>query len=541
MISPGEIEDPQITSEQLLSLKSDIRIVNMLEELAHKHCPSQYRDIEGGGKIAKNKEKALGFREDGRKMLRQKNHFKALLAFTQCIANAEDKSELLGLGYGGRAEVLFEKGYFRECLQDIDRALQNNYPKDLVEKLLEKQTEAQSNQSSQPLKKYHEETPSLSHPNAKIPSASDSVEIQNDGYGGRQVVATKPIEAGEIVVVERPYTVAVGTKPSQRYLHCHECLERCYNLIPCPNCRTALYCSEKCRDTAKEWYHSYECDLCQFDFNELLNVKTVLKGLRELTGVGANGHQQFDGTVYKSDRYEEIQVLQTNKEKRSVRDLFEAANEACIIHHFLAKYSDFFAKSHVTEERLKELLFHHYFNTTLNKISVEKTKKNSIDTEFHEVGEGVYAFASLLNHHCYGNVTTTFYGATLVLRAAKNIKTGEPLYLTYKNYNFAEYPKLVRSHQLFKYYQFTCSCEACENNWPIFDCLNPGDIEKYQQLAEQIKATLKDPNGDIDGLLLLVTNQVKKFSNAEPTKVDVNVKRIFCDLLKFYGNKISDF
>lgn len=117
MLSPGEIEDPQITSEQLLSLKSDIRIVNMLEELAHKHCPSQFEDIEAGGKVAKSNEKAISFRDEGRKMLRQKNYLKALLAFTQSVANAEDKTEILSLAYAGRAEVLFERGYFKECLE----------------------------------------------------------------------------------------------------------------------------------------------------------------------------------------------------------------------------------------------------------------------------------------------------------------------------------------------------------------------------------------------------------------------------------------
>lgn len=316
-------------------------------------------------------------------------------------------------------------------------------------KLLEKKAQAEASKPTQTIKKYHEEIPELNHPNPKISCASINVEIQRDQYGGRHVVATSNIEAGEIIAVESPYVVAVGTKPSQRFLHCHECLELCYNLIPCPSCRTALYCSEKCRDAAKESYHYNECDLCQFDFNELLSVKTVLKGLKQLRPDG----QQFDGTIYKSDRYrsvsltpeinrevnikifryEEIQELQTNKEKRSVRDLFEAANEACIVHHFLTKYSDFFSKSGISAERLKELLFHHYFNTTINKLSIEKTKKNSIDTEYHEVAEGIYAFSSLLNHHCYGNVTTSFFGSKIVLRAARNIKSGESCCLTYRH------------------------------------------------------------------------------------------------------------
>ncbi|KAH1009620.1 SET and MYND domain-containing protein 4 [Dendroctonus ponderosae] len=539
MLSPGEIEDPQITSEQLLSLKSDIRIIDMLEELAHKHCPSQFQDIEAGGKVSKSNEKALAFRDEGRKMLRQKNYIKALLAFTQSVSNAEDQSEMLGLAYAGRAEVLFERGYFTECIQDIERAMQNNYPTDLQAKLLEKKTLAEDQKPTQPPRRYHDDIPTLPHPNPKIPCASQQVDIQKDQFGGKHIVANTNIEAGEIIAVEKPYVVAIGTKPSQRYLHCHECLELCYNLIPCPNCRTTLYCSDKCKNTARDSYHYNECDLCQFDFNELLSVKTVLKGLKQLIDGSENG--QFDGAVYKSDRYEEIQELQTNKEKRSVRDLFEAANEACIIDHFLAKYSDFFSKTQISSERLKELLFHHYFNTTLNKISVEKTKKNSIDTEFHEVAEAIYAFSSLLNHHCYGNVTPVFYGGTLVLKAARNIKSGESCTLTYRNFNFAEYPKLVRSHQLWKLYQFTCTCEACENNWPIFECLNSGDVEKYQKLVEQIKTALSPASLDVGGILKILLKKVKEFSASEPTKVDVNVKRIFCDLLKFNGNKIVDF
>lgn len=110
-----------------------------------------------------------------------------------------------------------------------------------------------------------------------------------------------------------------------------------------------------------------------------------------------------------------------------------------------------------------------------------------------------------------------------------------------RNFNFAEYPKLVRSHQLWKLYQFTCTCEACENNWPIFECLNSGDVEKYQKLVEQIKTALSPSSLDVAGILKVLLKKVKESSASEPTKADVNVKRIFCDLLKFNGNKIVDF
>ncbi|KAF7279156.1 hypothetical protein GWI33_007567 [Rhynchophorus ferrugineus] len=537
MLSPGEIEDPQITSEQLLSLKSDLKIINMLEELSNKHCPAQFKGIEEGGKVSKCNETAMRLREEGAKMLRQKKFLKALLSFTESIANAEDGSEMLGLAYGGRSQVLFERGYYRECLEDIERALHNNYPQEMAGKLLERQSQAEHNVQSQNKPKYYEDIPKITKPNPKIACASDAVEIASDSNQGRHIVATRSIEAGEVIAVERPYVVAVGPGPSQKYLHCHECLELCYNLFPCPKCRTALYCSSECQQKASK-YHYNECDLCQFDFVEQLSLKAILRGLKESV---TNGDAPVDSTVYRSDRYEEIQQLTTNKEKRSVRDFFEAANDACIYTYFLKKYSDFFDATGVSEERLKELLFHHYLNTSCNRISVEKTKKSSLNTEFHVVGDGLYAFAGLLNHDCYANVTVSFYGSTLVLQAARYIGKGESCTLTYRNYNFAEFPKVVRTHQLWQNFHFNCKCEACTNNWPIFDCLISGPIEKYQKFVEQVQKELEDPDLNQKELLSTVAKRAKESLKGEPSKVEVNVRRIFCDLLKMPGNKILEF
>ncbi|XP_030761785.1 histone-lysine N-methyltransferase SMYD3-like [Sitophilus oryzae] len=537
MLSPGEIEDPQITSEQLLSLKSDLKIIGMLEELSNKHCPAPFKDIEAGGKISKCNDTSLKLREEGAKMLRQKKYQKAILAFTESIANAEPGSEYLGLAYGGRSEVLFERGYYKECLRDIQRAKENNYPAEMIGKLEDRKAQAEHNLPNQETQKYHENLPNIPNINPKIPCASDSIEIQSNSESGKQVVAIKDIPAGEIIAIEQPYVVAVGIGPSQKYLHCHECLELCYNLIPCQKCRTALYCSEECQSRAFEEYHYSECDLCQYDFIEQISVKTVLRGVKE----SASNGTQFDGTVYRSDRFEEVQEIETNKEKRTVREFFEAANEACIYTYFLKKYSDFFTKTGLSEERLKELLFHQYLSTSSSKISVEKTKKSSVNTEFHVMGDALYPFASLLKHDCYANLTTSFFGSSLVLRAAKDIKKGESCSLTYRNYNFAEFPKVVRTHQLWQNFHFNCKCDACENNWPIFDCLNPGNTEQYLKLVETVQKALESPSGDASGLLKTVTKKVRALSSGEPTKVDVNIKRIFCDLLKMPGNKILEF
>lgn len=55
------------------------------------------------------------------------------------------------------------------------------------------------------------------------------------------------------------------------YTHCHHCLSRSYNLIPCPKCPLALYCSESCRNLSWKLYHKIECPVHAV-MSKLLNV-----------------------------------------------------------------------------------------------------------------------------------------------------------------------------------------------------------------------------------------------------------------------------
>lgn len=55
------------------------------------------------------------------------------------------------------------------------------------------------------------------------------------------------------------------------YTHCHHCLARSYNLIPCPHCPLSLYCSDKCRTLAWSAGHEVECSV-QSVFSKLLNL-----------------------------------------------------------------------------------------------------------------------------------------------------------------------------------------------------------------------------------------------------------------------------
>lgn len=77
------------------------------------------------------------------------------------------------------------------------------------------------------------------------------------------------------------------------YTHCHYCLSRSYNLIPCTECPIAQYCSKKCRELAWEVCHKTECPILKLLTN-LLNVdkdkiRMISKIIRLLIVVTENG------------------------------------------------------------------------------------------------------------------------------------------------------------------------------------------------------------------------------------------------------------
>ncbi|KAF4527074.1 hypothetical protein B566_EDAN015693 [Ephemera danica] len=76
------------------------------------------------------------FRTEGNEAYRKGENKKALILYTQSIANAPTDSVELALAYANRSAVLRSMQKCRECLVDIERALSHGYPTDKSFKLL---------------------------------------------------------------------------------------------------------------------------------------------------------------------------------------------------------------------------------------------------------------------------------------------------------------------------------------------------------------------------------------------------------------------
>ncbi|CAB0029902.1 unnamed protein product [Trichogramma brassicae] len=117
--------------------------------------------------------------------------------------------------------------------------------------------------------------------NDEVPALSKGATIVYTEKYGRHLVATQHFKAGDIILTENPYAYVIYRE--KYYTHCHHCLTRSFNLISCPHCPIAQYCSEKCMRDAWQLAHQLECPIHAV-FSKLLNVdKDKIRILTKIT------------------------------------------------------------------------------------------------------------------------------------------------------------------------------------------------------------------------------------------------------------------
>lgn len=355
-------------------------------------------------KDAKESEK---LREQGNKIfistpLKNYTCVEALKLYTKSIAYAPYPSEQLALAYANRSAVLIKLHKYKLCIQDIDRTLALAYPNNLRAKLYVRKVEClnalknpnvedtikeaqywlekvsldnrkklneklKSIKNMLPSQKFKKEKfmkqaplPKIKTHNIEVPCASDAITIKyNDKYG-RHIVATRKINPGEVIAIEKPYSLILT--PDNIYTHCSNCLEVSWANIPCEYCTYAMYCSEECK--AMEWkkYHDIECAIfpsmlkMNFVKLDLFSLRLAIQAVREATSIQElrKELEEVDSCedprtkgfskngMFLSDKYRSLLGLITNTEKRSVQDLFRRSLDASFILYFLATCSNMF-------------------------------------------------------------------------------------------------------------------------------------------------------------------------------------------------------
>ena len=285
----------------------------------------------------KDSKKSIDFRNDANRIFisNQDNIedlIKAWELYSKSIATAPNRSQELSLSYANRSALLLHLHKYVECIEDINRALELNYPEHLKGKLLYRKIQClnylnysenikntveearcwmeniklchkeklkfeeklMSSANSENVKKFPKKKSKIKDfptliPQKEVPCASEALAIKYDELFGRHIVTTRKINPGEVLVIEKPYAKIL--EPDEVYTHCSYCLQVYWSMIPCDYCIHAMYCSEKCKKEAWTQYHDIECPVtvCLLDLNyskcNLFSMRLAILAMREAGNV----------------------------------------------------------------------------------------------------------------------------------------------------------------------------------------------------------------------------------------------------------------
>ncbi|CAG5087729.1 Similar to SMYD4: SET and MYND domain-containing protein 4 (Homo sapiens) [Cotesia congregata] len=324
-----------------LQTESEALVGHILQNMAKSPMPSFKTD-------KKNEKDCLRYRDEGNQHFVAGDDQEAIISYTRSLAYA-NTHQLMANARANRSAALYRKKMYKECIIDIQAALELGYPEDKRKKLQERGLKAMTklNQDKDKDREDSEDsksdedhqngtngiesliiTDSIENgdkkdisdveikqeddqdkfikpryllnpevmsvpygPSEEAPANSKGLSIKYSEEYGRHLVANQHFKPGEILTVEKPYCWVIYR--DKFYTHCHHCLEKSSCLIPCSQCPIAQYCSEKCRSASWKLAHHIECPVVNVLLN-LLNVeedkiRMVMKIIRLMITVTSGG------------------------------------------------------------------------------------------------------------------------------------------------------------------------------------------------------------------------------------------------------------
>ncbi|KAK0073783.1 hypothetical protein PV326_013066, partial [Microctonus aethiopoides] len=309
--------------------------------------------------------------------------------------------------------------------------------KKYMTKILDKFPEGLSNKT--PFKKfdYNALLPQPPQDNPKIPGASGAIELKYSDKFGRHVVATRDINAGEIIMVHTSYATVIDSKYSHK--NCWYCCKRAWSGIPCHKCVEVIYCNETCRDKAWSEHHEIECKVMSVitrenvDLYDLLALRLTVKAYKE-----AGSLKKLQEKIQKIDAIDDpiLKCFTNNRfdytKYESVYSLwrhntidFETALRLSLILHSLAATSNIFGEKILN---FKQLLNNEEatFIGTLILVNLEIVLMNAAKLSGdNNAGFALDPLWSLFNHSCDPETINFTSGNMMSLTAFQRLEKGQ--------------------------------------------------------------------------------------------------------------------
>ncbi|XP_014222568.1 SET and MYND domain-containing protein 4-like [Trichogramma pretiosum] len=488
---------------------------------------------------AKDPEESDRYRKEGNALYALSGHSaviheKILTRYTQSLAFAPSNSLQMALAYSNRSALLYHCGKYVDCMLDIERAMRYEplcikIKKKLIDRkvmclkyfdgeVFDRLT-ANDESSTKDADRIEMLTKLLEKSkledqklvSQKLVESTDKVAIKYNATFGRHLVATKNIEPGEIIFVQKPYVSHLNVRTP--YSQCCNCLSYAYSSIPCENCNWFVFCSEKCKVDALENSHPIECSIVPYILHFLGVIQQQVDEKLSFDGLSIKAFLKYlkihGNNLEKLSK--ELEIIENSKDERckgfikngkieidDFRSLFSLTHEypvtemrrfiifASVTLVCLMKFTNIFGKVEPFPNlqavanldsravfvgalllRLVQIISinsHVVMNSNDNcKYGSSMTKCRAELTCIR--GVSITPLASLINHSCNPNARRCFgKNQEFILYAIQPIKKNYQIFDCYYC-PFYDGPVLERANMLKMFFGFNCKCDACLNKW----------------------------------------------------------------------------
>lgn len=250
--------------------------------------------------------------------------------------------------------------------------------------------------------------------------------LKNSSICGRGLFATKAMQQGTLIFINRPLVVAPRAACANDNF-CYYCYKQgdCY---PCEQC-SLLVCSEECR-TGKE--HNVECNFISENWKLKAN------------------HSKDSMVLCKMLIY--LRTLMLNEEQSKIISILQKDSEPPV-----------FEDLEILCSRYEIPVAQIEFMKTINSIFKTNAFRISNDSLKRKVAlRGLYPLSSLMNHNCIPNTRNIFRNDySMAVYASKDIETGEEILSCYTGQLWCT---AARRCHLYKTKKFWCKCARCGDN-----------------------------------------------------------------------------
>lgn len=452
--SLGHMLQLLVENPQLLAEDADIRTYRSYVD-TNGHCYSNLQYIDA----PKCSVRAAELRRAGNQLYAKKLFEIALRKYNESICAAPNASKDLAIGYANRSAIYYEQGLYDVALANIVLAKKNNYPEELMPKLLSREANCRSKLEDVriPLVEASLEL------NPKIPFLAKGIQGRMDPAQGPIMVAKRDFKAGDVILREKPMVACVAWE--NVFGRCNYCIStNLSHFIPCRNCTTAMFCDEECMRKGQS-VHRFECGVCaglsrMFDFwlgprlffhgLSLFNddVTRMMKFCKKFQGNIDSCFYNLDYSKYSP--LDEFRTFLTAKSRRFEKPLYDN-----IIQLNAAIFFDMYMKvplvqSLIATEEQKDFMQQCFVDYQIQKRNLA----------FRQTSNGpLYPIASCFGHSCDPNtVLLNELGNELKMIVLRPIRRGEQIHFSYG----PTYEQDAEQHedQLLSL-GFDCLCDWC--------------------------------------------------------------------------------